>query len=134
MLLCLPTTDDRGLAARLSPHFGSAPCFTLVDTASGTVDVVVNDHAAHEHGRCDPMKDLQGRSLDAVVCRGLGQRALMRLQGSGIAVLVTEAFTVAEALTAFQAGTLRPMGEDEACDGRHGHGHHHDHASGPEGA
>lgn len=125
MRLCLPTTDDRRLTARLSPHFGSAPCFTVVDTASGSVEVVVNDHAAHEHGRCDPLKGLQGSDLDAVVCRGLGRRALMRLQGAGIPVLVTDAFTVADALAEFHAGTLRAMQEDEACAGGHGHGHGH---------
>lgn len=122
MRLCLPTTDDRGLEARLSPHFGSAPCFTLVDTASGRVEAVVNDHAVHEHGRCDPTRDLEGRELDAVVCLGLGRRALRRLQDAGIPVLVTGASTVAAALAEFHAGLLRPLADDEACAGGHGQG------------
>lgn len=125
MRLCLPTIDDRSLGARLSPHFGSAPCFTVVDTASGTVEVLANGQAVHEHGRCDPTKALEGRGLDAVVCRGLGRRALQRLQGAGIPVLVTGALTVAGALSEFEAGILRPLSEDEACGGGHGHGPEH---------
>lgn len=130
MRLCLPTTDGCGLDARLSPHFGSAPCFTVVDSSTGRADVVVNDHARHEHGRCDPTAELSGRGVDAVICRGLGRRALERLHGLGLAVLVTESFTVHEALAAFQAGDLRALTEDEACGGGHGHGHggsHHTH-------
>lgn len=132
MRLCLPTTDEQGLDARLSPHFGSAPCFTLVDSATGRVEVVMNDHARHEHGRCDPTAELSGRNVDAVVCRGLGRRALERLHGLGLTVLVTESATVLEALAAFHGGALRALTEEEACGGGHGHGqshgHGHDHA------
>lgn len=129
MRLCIPTTDDRGLAARLSPHFGSAPCFTLVDTASGEVEALTNDHAVHEHGRCNPAQGLEGRGLDAVVCRGLGRRALQRLQASGLPVLVTDALTVADALAELETGVLRLMQEDDACAG-HGHGHGYGHGPG----
>jgi len=131
MRICLPTTDDRGLAARLSPHFGSAPCFTLLDTATGEVEVLGNDHAVHEHGHCNPAQGLEGRGLDAVVCRGLGRRALQRLQASGMHVLVTDAFTVADALAELEAGVFRLMQEEDACAG-HGHDHGHEHGHGPD--
>jgi len=127
MVICLPCVDARGLAARLSPHFGSAPCFTLVDTDSGRVDVIENAHARHEPGRCDPAKGLDGRGVDAVVCRGLGRRALAGLLGTGIPVLVTEAWTVSKALERLQAGELRALTDEEACEGGHGHGHGHSH-------
>lgn len=122
MRLCLPTIDGSGLPGRLSPHFGSAPFFTLVDTASGLVEAWSNAHEHHEHGRCNPAMGLVGRNLDAVVCRGLGRRALQRLLDAGIPVLVTEAWTVAGALEAFHAGELRTMSDEEACAG-HDHGH-----------
>ena len=122
MRLCLPTVDPSGLSSRLSPHFGSAPFFTLVDTASGLVEAWSNAHEHHEHGRCNPAMGLVGRNLDAVVCRGLGRRALQRLADAGIPVLVTEGWTVAGALEAFHAGELRAMSDEEACAG-HDHGH-----------
>ncbi len=125
MRLCLPTTDGSGLTSRLSPHFGSAPFFTLVDTAAGQVEAWSNAHEHHEHGRCNPAKGLMSRDLDAVVCRGLGMRALQHLLDTGIPVLVTEAWTVAGALEAFHAGELKAMNDEEACAGR-GHGHDHE--------
>ena len=55
MTICLPTVSDAGLTARLSPHFGRAPFFTLVETETGNVEVVPNTHQHHEHGHCNPL-------------------------------------------------------------------------------
>ncbi len=118
MRLCIPTVDERGLDARLSPHFGSAPYHTLVESDTGRVSVLVNEHARHEHGHCQPAKGLEGHGIGAVVCRGLGRRALAALGGIGIEVLVTDAWTVAQALEAFRADALQPMDPDAACMGR----------------
>lgn len=120
MRLCIPTTTDRGTGSRLSPHFGSAPFFALVDSATGETITIANGHARHEHGRCEPTRSLEGQGVDAVVCRGLGHRALGRLGAGGIPVLATEAWTVAKALEAFRTGTLRPLTPEEACAGGHG--------------
>lgn len=123
MYLCLPATSESGLESRLSPHFGSAPFFALVDTGTGSVQVEVNDHARHQPGMCTPTKGLENRGLDAVVCRGMGSRAVRALNGAGIPVMVTDAWTVADAVTAFHEGALRPLTEEEAAAGHH---HHHD--------
>lgn len=127
MYVCIPTVGEGGLQARLSPHFGSAPCFTLVDTVSGRVEIVWNEHSRHEPGKCSPAKGLAGRGIDAIICRGLGRRALAGLTGSGLSVLLTEAWTVEEALGALDGGALRPITDEEACAGGHGHGHGHAH-------
>jgi predicted Fe-Mo cluster-binding NifX family protein len=127
MILCLPTVDPGGLTSRLSPHFGSAPCYTLADTESGHIEVVENTRARHEPGHCDAAKQLEGVGVGAVVCRGLGRRALAGLVGCGIPVWVTEAWSVSDALAAFRAGELHPLTHDEACGGGHGHGHGHGH-------
>ncbi len=122
MKFCVPTIGEGGLSARLSPHFGSAPYFTLVESEGARVSVVTNERARHEHGRCDPARALQGLDIGAVVCRGLGRRALMALNESGIDVLVTECWTVEEALAAFRSGALVPLTQEAACQGGH-HGH-----------
>ncbi|MCG6956443.1 MAG: NifB/NifX family molybdenum-iron cluster-binding protein [Gemmatimonadetes bacterium] len=137
MRLCIPTINERGLTARLSPHFGSAPYHTVIESDTGEASVIVNEHARHEHGRCEPAKGLEGRGVGAVVCRGLGRRALAALNGAGIEVLVTEGWTVAEALDDFREGRLASMSWEAACEGvghghvdGHGHGHHHGYGRG----
>ena len=121
MRLCIPTVDDGGVDARLSPHFGSAPYFTLVDDRTRESEIMVNHKAVHRHGACMPVNDLRQRGVDAVICRGLGARALAHLETMGIPVLVTDRWDVAGALSAFDAGALTVMADHQAC---RGHGHH----------
>jgi len=126
MKLCIPTKDDRGPEAQPFGHFGSAPFFTLVDTDTGEIEVVANSNPHHRHGTCHPMRQLRDRGLDAVVCRGLGRRALAVLEGAGVDVMVASEGNVTDILVAVQEGALQPLTADEACRG-HGHGHGHGH-------
>jgi predicted Fe-Mo cluster-binding NifX family protein len=123
MKICIPTADDRGLEAPLSDHFGSAPCLTFVDTTSGTVEIVENSTSHHAHGQCDPAAAIGSADARVVVCRGLGRRALERLQGLGVQVFVTRETTARRALEAHAAGHAIAMTADLACGG----GGHCDH-------
>lgn len=122
MRLCIPTTDDRGLNARLSPHFGKAPFHTFIELPAGVATAVPNAHAVHEHGRCDPSAAVAGANVEAVVCLGLGRRALANLMAAGVPVYLTASRDVASAVEAYRSGSLRPMETEEAC-----HGGAHDH-------
>jgi predicted Fe-Mo cluster-binding NifX family protein len=124
MRLCMPTLDDAGLAGRLAGHFGSAPYYTFVETDSGTLEVVANAGARHRHGSCDAASGMAGREVDAVVCQGLGRRALAGLDAAGIVVFVADATDVSGAVESYRAGMLERLTEEAACHGRHGHGGH----------
>jgi predicted Fe-Mo cluster-binding NifX family protein len=123
MRLCVPTLDDGGLAARLAPHFGSAPYYTIVETESGTVEALRNAHADHAHGTCEASTNLAGQAVDAVVCLGLGRRALTGLAEAGIEVFVACSDDVATAVDAFRSGRLGRLAIDAACRGGQGHCH-----------
>jgi len=118
MRLCIPTLDDRKLAAAVSPHFGSAPFFTVVDTETGLCQSVTNDHARHQPGRCDAARELRPLVVDAVLCTGLGRRALSRLVEQGLEVYLAPVPDVATALETFRGGELEPMTDELTC-------HHH---------
>jgi len=119
MKICLPCVNDRGLDARLSPHFGSAPYFTVVDGETGAVEVTANAHAVHDHGSCNPAGALVGLGVDVVVCRGLGGRALALLEQQGITVYRTEDWAAADAVNAFRVHRLPVMTLAHSC--QHGH-------------
>ena len=121
MNICMPVTEDRGLESPLSLHFGSAPVFLLVDTATRPCRAVPNQNAHHAHGMCQPLAALAGEAVDGLVVGGIGPGALMKLQAEGIKVFRCEHATVAEALAALEAGTLRQVLLEHAC-GRHSHG------------
>jgi predicted Fe-Mo cluster-binding NifX family protein len=122
MRLCIPTVRDRGRETPLADHFGSAPYFTLVDSETEVMEVLPNTHAAHAPGSCDAVRAIAAHHVDAVVCLGLGRRALASLESAGIAVFVSSAGTVGGAVDAFRDGRLPRLQTEAACGG--GHGHH----------
>jgi predicted Fe-Mo cluster-binding NifX family protein len=122
MRICIPTLDERGLEGRLSPHFGRSPYFTVVDEATGGVEVLANGHADHEHGVCAPVVLVSGERLDVVICRGLGRGAHQRLRAAGVRVYLSESDAVAGALTEWRAGGLPEVVSEQLCEG-HGHVH-----------
>ncbi len=134
MNVCIPVLKDEGLQSRLSAHFGSAPMFLLLDTDTNQTTAVRNDNAHHAHGMCHPLGILAGHPVDAVVVGGIGMGALNKLKAANIRVYQSSLRTVAETLTAFQAGSLPEVDTSAACaahgPGRHGHGQHHGHGPG----
>ncbi|MBE0616935.1 MAG: diguanylate cyclase, partial [Proteobacteria bacterium] len=67
MKVCFPVDDNQGLESSVFGHFGSAPCFLVVDTETAQVAEVINRDLQHAHGACSPVKALGGHSVDAVV-------------------------------------------------------------------
>jgi len=115
MRICIPTHGDEGLRAEVAGHLGRAPFLTLVDTESGELAVIAS--APHRGGQCQPAAPLEGRGVDAVVCSGVGRRALATLETAGIRVLTTPASRVDEVLESLRAGALHQMSAREACAG-----------------
>lgn len=122
MKLCIPTEDSTGLDARLCGHFGSTPFFTVVDTESESIELINNRELAHEHGACNPVSSIESHAIDAVVCGGLGKRALARLQQAGYKVYLSPGPTVRDIVAEQRGGKLREATLDEACGG-HARGH-----------
>jgi predicted Fe-Mo cluster-binding NifX family protein len=120
MRICIPTHGDEGLSASVAGHWGRAPFLTLVDTESGEVAVLAN--APHGEGHCRPTGAIEGRGVEAILCSGVGRRAVAALESAGIRVLVTQAQRVDEAVEALRQGAARLLGASEACGGHHGHG------------
>jgi predicted Fe-Mo cluster-binding NifX family protein len=133
MKICIPCAEDRGLDSPVYAHFGSAPVFLIVDSESGECRAMMNQNTHHAHGMCQPLNALAGEAVDAIAVGGIGQRALARLQASGIAVYLADQPTVAATVEALGRGALRAVTIDEACAGhghQHGHDHGHDHGHG----
>jgi predicted Fe-Mo cluster-binding NifX family protein len=119
--VCVPTIGAQGLDARVNPHFGSAPYFTLVDLESGLVEVVANPNQHHERGQCNPTSAITGRGVEAVACGGIGPGAISRLQAEGIRVYLADGSTVKEVVAQFSEGRLRAVTREQACTGHECH-------------
>jgi predicted Fe-Mo cluster-binding NifX family protein len=121
----MPTTDNRGLDAALSPHFGRAPWFTIVNTESGSVEQVRNGVEGRVHGSCAPTDEIVRRGVEGVLCRGIGRGASARLAACGIAVYLTEEVSAAAAVEALGAGKARALDGAGACNDTQGGGSCH---------
>jgi predicted Fe-Mo cluster-binding NifX family protein len=121
MKIAFPIETDKGMDSELYGHFGSAPIFAVVDADSGSFEAVDNGRHEHAHGQCQPTSGLGERSVQAVVCQGMGMRAVQKLNEIGISVyLAAGARTIDEALAAFRAGSLTLFQPGDACQHHHG--------------
>jgi predicted Fe-Mo cluster-binding NifX family protein len=115
MKICVPTGTKEGLEAKVYGHFGSAPYFTIYDTETKEVKTVDNTNAHHDHGMCHPIGVLGTGTIDAVVCQGMGMRAILKLNAAGIKAFRAETGSVAEIIKKFEAKSLEEMNADNAC-------------------
>ncbi|MBF0387793.1 MAG: NifB/NifX family molybdenum-iron cluster-binding protein [Candidatus Omnitrophica bacterium] len=115
MKICIPTETDKGKDAVVFGHFGSAPFFTIYDTADSSIEVIINANQHHAHGMCQPMAALAGKGVNAVVTGGAGAGAIEKLNQGGIRVYRAIAGTVADVAAQFAAGRLDEISVKNAC-------------------
>ncbi|TAN42712.1 MAG: diguanylate cyclase [Nitrospirae bacterium] len=121
MKVCFPVQRNEGIESTVYNHFGSAPFFVVVDTASNTVSPVTNADQQHAHGACSPIKALGSQQIDAVIVGGIGGGALSKLGQMGVKVYKAGSGTIADNLDLFLAGRL-PEYSAQSCCGGHGNG------------
>jgi len=115
MKICIPIIENKGLKAKVNAHFGSALCFLIYDTANGNFEVIGNSDNHHMHGMCHPLKALENRDIGAVVCGGMGARAVQKLNESGIKTYRANEETVEEIIERYKEGGLEKITIKNAC-------------------
>lgn len=119
MRICIPVENMDGENSKLSRHFGSAKYFAICDTENKSCELLENDNSHHAHGMCHPLSQLEGKKINAVVCGGMGMRALQSLNDSGIKAFMTQGNSVKEVLEKYNCNSLEEMTAGNACK-RHG--------------
>ncbi len=121
MRICIPTIDNREDLFEVCSHFGSAPYFIIYDSEANTYEIVNNSDSEHEHGTCSPTLNLREMNVDTVICKGLGLRAIQKLNEAGIRVCKTDLFCVKEIVHNLTETDFEEIDASDAC---HGHGCH----------
>ena len=135
MKVAVPTMGDRGLEELVGEHFGRVPTYTVVDTETNEVKVLINT-SEHQGGSGYPPEIMAKAGVDVMLCRGLGRRAVAMFEEMGIHVYVGAMGAVKDAILQYQDGILEEATDENACrqhafhDEGHGHGqggfgHHH---------
>ena len=123
MKIAFPVNSGSDLSSEVFGHFGSAGKFIVVDSESGSFEEISNNDLGHAHNKCNPMKALGGKNVDAVVSGGIGQGALNGLRSLGIKVFRSEGGTVSKNLELFRSNSLLEFMPGFVCSG-------HDHEGG----
>jgi predicted Fe-Mo cluster-binding NifX family protein len=118
MRITIPTEDNRGLEAEVSSHFGRSGYFTTVDLESDEIRIRQNQ-GHHFGGAANPATTAVDTQADAIVCAGLGRKALQYFRSARIEVYTGAEGTVREVCEAFRNGKLPRAREETACAGRH---------------
>jgi predicted Fe-Mo cluster-binding NifX family protein len=117
MKICFPVQNNEGLSSKVYNHFGSAPAFVIVDTATNALTAIVNKDQHHAHGACNPIMALDNHKIDAIVVGGIGGGALNKLNQAGIRVYQAGAASVQENIAMFTAQQLPEYTPQQCCGG-----------------
>ena len=129
MKVCVPTMGRNGLDEAVGEHFGRVPTYTIVDTETLEVQVVDNT-SEHLGGRGLPPEIIRRTGATAMLCSGIGRRAIAMFEEFGIEVYVGATGTVRDTIAMFRSGRLQMATDADACrqhafGGEHGPHHHH---------
>ena len=114
MKICIPTMGESGLDNQVGEHFGRVPTYTIVDLDTNEVKVISNT-SEHMGGRGYPPEIMAKEGVNAMVCQGLGRRAISMFEQMGIDVYIGASGTVKDVVEAFKQGTLQKASEGDAC-------------------
>ncbi|EMR74635.1 hypothetical protein MBGDF03_00559 [Thermoplasmatales archaeon SCGC AB-540-F20] len=117
MKICIPTMGENGLDNQVGEHFGRVPTYTIVDLDTNEVKVIENT-SEHMGGQGYPPEIMAKEGVNAMVCRGLGRRAIMMFEELGIDVYIGASGTVKDVIEAFKQDRLQKANVDNAC-GQH---------------
>ena len=117
MKICFPVQSNEGFESSIYNHFGSAPAFVVVDTATNTLTTITNKDQHHAHGACNPIMALDNHKIDAIVVGGIGGGALNKLNQSGIRVYQAGAPSIQENIAMFTAQQLPEYTINQCCGG-----------------
>lgn len=125
MKIAFPSEISKGLESPVFNHFGSANFFILVDSENDEFETVLNQDLDHQHGKCQPLKALGGKNVDAVVVGGIGGTAMTKLKKSGAVIYKAVAGTVKENLELLKSGKLVEFMPFDVCQSHGGGGCDH---------
>ncbi len=105
------TAQGNTITSQIDLRFGRAKVILVVDTETGetqAVDNILNLNAAKGAG-IQTGQNIANLGVDAVVTGNVGPNAFRTLQAAGIKIYLVSNQTVAEAVEAFKAGSLKEI-------------------------
>lgn len=120
MKYAIPVEGTKGLNEIVCPHFGRAEYYVIWDDETNSVETIRNE-SEHFGGRGMPAEYLASKA-NAILCAGIGSRAIALCNQLGLGVYVGAQGTVQDTINLLKEGKLRLATDTDGCGAR---GHHH---------
>lgn len=116
MKIAVPVANIDDYKSNIYGHFGSSPYYAIIEFETEKLEFIDNSSKDHIHGQCQPVNELVEKKVEAVVCNGMGRRAIDNLNSIGIKVyFIPEATTLEEIIDSFKKGNLKEFSQENAC-------------------
>ena len=115
--VAIPSNGPGGLEAMISPHFGRCDVFTIVEIVDGKIvnTNVIDNRGTHFGYDRTPAELLASSGVDAILAQGMGPKAMQLFAQSGIAVYMTSARIVQEAVQELIEDKAKLASLEDAC-------------------
>ena len=99
------------LNAPVDPRFGRCPTYIFIETETNAVEIVQNQAAMASGGAgIQAAQAVVERGANAVITGNMGPNAFQVFNAAGVTVYTAVNMTVSQAVDAFKAGNLTPVG------------------------
>jgi len=117
MKIAIPSNQPGGLDATISPHFGRCEVFTVVEIEDSKVVGVstIENRGTHFGFGRTPAEIMASSGVNAVIAQGMGPNAMQLFAQNGIAVYMTAAKTVQEAVQELIEDRAKLASLEDAC-------------------
>ena len=113
--LCISSTNKKGLASDISPHFGKTPFFTLIRFKNGKILNIKTIEGGKREPESKTSTDIIIDSPAEVVISGIfGKKSESLLRKKGIKLFSGASGRVKDALNEWKKGNL-PLAQENLC-------------------
>lgn len=118
MKVCIPTIGNKGLDDTINDHFGRSPFYMVIDIDTNEVNFITQEENK-THGSCSPVDLILKSGADALICKGMGRKAINYFSEANVEVYISDTGSVKESIEKLKNGTLSKMNINDGCAGHH---------------
>ncbi|MHA1399873.1 MAG: NifB/NifX family molybdenum-iron cluster-binding protein [Candidatus Heimdallarchaeaceae archaeon] len=113
MKYAVPIMEKNGWESNISAHFGRCPFYAIWDEETNELEIIENN-SSHFGGVGMPAEFLANH-CNAIICSGIGSKAIQLSEQLGVAVYVGAEGTVRQTIENFKNGVLKQATSNDGC-------------------
>lgn len=113
MKYAIPIIDKNDRSSLVGEHFGRVPFYGIWDDENDSLEIIPNE-SNHFGGVGMPAEFLASKS-EAIICKGIGRKAIELCSELGVTLYVGAADTIQETIDLLKSGKLKRADQKDGC-------------------